>query len=273
MGVAVPKKKSRTGNHPLRKRFITRHNGYAVYTVNASAVRNIAQPDEEFTNFATQNDFPDLIPKGEIWISDKSLDTEGVFFIVNALTSLKLVENGMDEEKAYQTGLQLERDLREPMTGLKFRDGKPQKEIPKELYAQEYLTLPDHQFPIHAWLVDGKIVRSLYKTDYTEGGHGYVYPWVPKDQIWIEKDLEHWEMPFILSHEYLELRLMRDVGMEYDPAHELCSKVEFDLRKGKGPKTLIRSGRRRLTKRDLPHVTREEVFQFVLENYLKSEGA
>src|SRR5438067_959895 len=87
-----------------------------------------------------------------------------------------------------------------------------------------------HVYSIDDWLVDGNMVRSLYKTDYTEGGHGYVYRWVPKQEIWVEKDLDRWELPFIVSHEYLELRLMRDLGIEYDKAHEICSKVEFDLR-------------------------------------------
>jgi hypothetical protein len=43
--------------------------------------------------------------------------------------------------------------------------------------------------------------------------------------------VDHREIPYITAHEYLERRLMRDAGLEYDPAHEVCSAVEFDLRK------------------------------------------
>jgi hypothetical protein len=110
--------------------------------------------------------------------------------------------------------------------------------------------------------------RSGAKTDYTEGGHGYVYDWVPKQQIWIERDLDRWELPFIVSHEYLELRLMRDAGIEYDPAHEICSKVEFKIRKGQEAKRLLVPGPRRLKKKDLPQLARENVFQYVLKRYV-----
>src|SRR5260370_32076370 len=238
MAVAV-KKKKRQFQPRLNKRFVATHEGWDVYSVDASAIRNIAQPDEEFGNFATCEEFPDLIPKGEIWVGEKNLDKEGVFFIADALTRMTEKEKGSPDEKAYTAGLNVERALREKLTGIKFRAGRPHKRVPPRVYVEPYITLPDLKFPIAVWRVDGNVVRSFYKTDYTEGGHGYVYRWVAMHQIWIEKDLDRWELPYILSHEYLELRLMRDEGIEYDEAHDICSKVEFKLRKGKGAKPLL----------------------------------
>jgi hypothetical protein len=113
------------------------------------------------------------------------------------------------------------------------------------------------------------MVRSWYKTDYVEGGHGYVYRWIPKQQIWIEKDLDRWELPYIVSHEYMELRLMRDEGIDYDTAHCICSKFEFELRKRRGAHSLLVSGRRRLAKRDLPRLARNEVFEYVVKTYVR----
>ena len=55
----------------LNKKRVLSHADYTVYSVNGLAVRNVARPDEEFGNFATQEEFPDLIPKGEVWISEK----------------------------------------------------------------------------------------------------------------------------------------------------------------------------------------------------------
>jgi hypothetical protein len=253
----------------LRRRYVATHNGWDVYSVNTSAVRNIAQPDEEFGNFAARDQFPNLIPRGQLWIGEKTLNEEGIFFIANGLTQLKEKEHGTSPDKAYTKGLDIERTLREDITGLKFRDGKPHKRVPPKLYIEHYLTLPDPKFAVEVWLVDGSMVRSLYKTDYTEGGHGFVYRWVPKQQIWVEKDLDRWELPFIVCHEYLELRLMRDEGIDYDTAHEICSKVEFKLRKGKGVKPLLAPGRRRLGKRDLPHLTEQAVFEYVKSHYVK----
>jgi hypothetical protein len=252
----------------LNKKRILSHADYTVYSVNGLAVRNVAQPDEEFGNFATKEDFPDLIAKGEIWISEKLAPKEGVFFIANALTQCSREAQGATE-KAYDDGLEAERGLREKLNGVAFRDGKPHKQVPAEIYLEEYTALPDPQGPVHVWVVDGNLVRSYYKTDYTEGGHGYVYPWVPRPEIWVEDGVDRRELPFIVSHEYLERRLMRDEGIDYDTAHNICSRVEFDLRKGRGVAPLLVSGRRRLHKADLVRLVREEVFEYVMRTYVR----
>jgi hypothetical protein len=252
----------------LRKRRVLSHEDYTVYSVNGLAVRNAAQPDEEFGNYATQDEFPDLIPKGEIWISEKLAAKEGVFFIAAALTRLKRQAAGATE-RAYDDSLEVERALREKINGVEFRNGKPHKQVPDAIYLEEYITLPDPQGPVKIWLIDGNLARSYYKTDYTEGGHGYVYPWVPRPEIWIEDGVDRREVPFIVCHEYLERRLMRDEGIDYDTAHAICSKVEFDLRKARGATPLLTSRHRKLHKKDLPRLVSDEVFQYVLRNYVK----
>ena len=253
----------------LNKKRILSHADCTVYSVNGLAVRNAAKPDEEFGNFATRDEFPDLIPAGEIWISEKLVAKEGVFFIANALTQLKRQADGATD-KAYDEGLQVERLLREKLNGVEFRDGKPHKRVPEAIYLEPYSTLADPKGPVAVWLIDGNLARSYYKTDYTEGGHGYVYPWVPRPEIWIEDGVDRREVPFIVSHEYLERRLMRDEGLDYDTAHEICSRVEFDLRKGRGATPLLVPGRRKLTKKDLPRLTSDEVFQYVLKSHVRS---
>jgi hypothetical protein len=253
----------------LNKKHVLSHADYTVYSVNSLAVRNVAQPDEEFTNFATQEDFPDLIPKGEIWISEKLAPREGIFFIVNALTRCKRKAEGPTSDKADDDGLEVERVLREKLNGVAFRDGKPHKQVPDAIYLEQYLILPDPQGPVKVWVVDGNLVRSYYKTDYTEGGHGYVYRWVPKPEIWVEDGVDHRELPFIVSHEYLERRLMRDEELAYETAHAICSKVEFDLRKARGATSLLVNGQRKLHKKDLVRLTEEEVFQYVLRTHVR----
>jgi hypothetical protein len=251
----------------LNKQFVVTHQDRHIFSVDSSTVRCLARPDEEFTNFATRDEFPYLIPRGEIWLGEKNLDKEGVFFIVNALVRLKEKEKGVSEVRAYTVALKQERALRKELTGLPFRDGKPHRRVPRVVYEKLYLSLSDPKFAVEVWLVDGNVVRSLYNTDYTEGGHGFVYPWVPKSQIWVEKDLDRWELPFIVSHEYIELRLMRDLGLGHDRAHAICSKVEFNLRQGKGAQRFLVQGRRRLSKRDLPKLTRENLLNYVARTY------
>jgi hypothetical protein len=252
----------------LHKRRILSHAEFTVYSVNALAVRNVAQPDEESGNFATRDEFPDLIPKGEIWISEKLAPKEGIFFIANALAQLERQAEGATA-KAYDDGLEVERLLREKLNGVAFRDGKPHKQVPQAIYLEEYITLPDTQGSVRVWLVDGNLVRSYYKTNYTEGGHGYVYPWVPRPEVWVEDGVDRREVPFIVCHEYLERRLMRDEGLDYDRAHEICSQVEFDLRKARGATPLFVRGRRKLGKSDLPRLVCEEVFEYVLRTHVR----
>jgi hypothetical protein len=76
------------------------------------------------------------------------------------------------------------------------------------------------------------------------------------------------ELPFIVSHEYLERRLMRDEGIDYDTAHEICSRVEFDLRKARGATPLLASGQRKIHKKDLARLTSDEVFEYVLRTHV-----
>jgi len=256
----------------LNKTRVLTHAEYTVYSVNGFAVRNVARPDEEFGNFATTDEFPDLIPNREIWISEKLVEREGIFFIANALTYLARQAAGATE-KAYDEALDVERLLREKCTGLTFRDGKPHERVPPELYLEEYITLPDPKGTVTVWLIDGNRARCYYKTDYTEGGHGYVYAWVPKPEIWIEDGVDRREVPFIVCHEYLERRLMRDAGLDYDRAHEICSRVEFRLRKAEGLTPLLTGGRRKIEKRDLPKLVRTEVYEPVANREIRSRGS
>src|SRR5205085_10567040 len=102
---------------------------------------------EEFGNFATKDQFPDLIPAGEIWVGERTLDKEGIFYIANALARVKEIDNGASEDKAYIAGLEAERELRERLTGLKFRNGKPHRRVPDNVYVGPYTTLDDREYP------------------------------------------------------------------------------------------------------------------------------
>jgi hypothetical protein len=253
----------------LHKKLVLKHEEYTVYSVNALTVRNYAKPEEEFGNFATSGDFPKLIPKGEIWISEKLAAREGLFFIANSLVQLSRGKAGADEGRAYQDGLEAERLLRKQINGIEFRDGKPHRSIPAEIYLQKYADLPDGEGRVEVWLVDGNRVRSYYKTDYTEGGHGYVYPWVPQSQIWLEDGVDHRELHFIAVHEFIERKLMRDAHLSYDRAHLACATLEYDLRKNDPVKEFLVSGRKKLGKPDLQNLDSDDLFAHVRKHYVK----
>src|SRR5438552_7941245 len=147
----------------LNKKRVLAHAEYTVYSVSAFAVRNVAQPDEEFGNFATCDEFPNLIPPREIWISEKLAPKEGIFFIANALTQMARQAAGATD-KAEEDGLKVERLLREKINGIRYRNGKPLERVPEAIYLEPYITLPDPQGPLEVWVVDGNLVRSYYDT-------------------------------------------------------------------------------------------------------------
>jgi hypothetical protein len=214
----------------VNKEKLGSYSGYEVYLVSEEDIRNIKLEYEEFTNFAIHDQFESLIPKNEIWIGKEVSEGERKFFINNAVKLYNLINSGVDIAEAYDKALMYEKSLREKSCGIKRSTAKSEKNPPKELYVEQYGKIGND---ITVWIVNGKIVRDLYKTDYVEGGHGFIYSWIPKNEIWIEKDIEEDEMPFILYHEYVELKLMRDKDMDYEDAHEIAAKKEFEMRKEK----------------------------------------
>ncbi len=95
---------------PIRSKTpITTLRGYGIFAVDAFEVRSCTRHDEEFTNFAIHSDFPNLIPRGEVWVDSRTFEAEGIFCLVDAMVHLKKLEEGLAEEKAYQAGLDAER--------------------------------------------------------------------------------------------------------------------------------------------------------------------
>lgn len=78
------------------------------------------------------------------------------------------------------------------------------------------------------FLVDGKKIRDFIDIDFTMGGHGYRYLYIPLDEIWIDSSNES-EKEEVILHELTEFRLMR-AGMNYDHAHDTSSIEEMKLR-------------------------------------------
>jgi hypothetical protein len=79
------------------------------------------------------------------------------------------------------------------------------------------------------WLVDGRAVRDHFDPNFTQGGHGLRYRFIPRRQIWVDDAVVPSEREFTVAHEAHELTLMRN-GMSYDEAHEHALSVERALR-------------------------------------------
>jgi hypothetical protein len=82
------------------------------------------------------------------------------------------------------------------------------------------------------WLVDGCAVRTCFHLDFTLGGHGYRYRFIPRREIWIDDAVAAAERPAILHHEAVEVELMAR-GMHYADAHVRASYEEGCFRAGR----------------------------------------
>ncbi|MEX0587411.1 MAG: C39 family peptidase [Patescibacteria group bacterium] len=83
------------------------------------------------------------------------------------------------------------------------------------------------------WVVDGSAIRREIHVDFTMGGHGYRYLYIPLDEIWIDHaNSQRGDLWPTIWHEYFERTLMRG-GVHYDNAHRLACRLELTLRDGK----------------------------------------
>ncbi len=210
----------------IQKCKISEYGPYVVYLVSGPQVRKSSLSAEEFTNFAIHDDFPSLIPKNEIWVSNEVTGEERYFAIHNALYQLKCIQQGMSKSKAYERALLDEKSMRQSKLLSQHSPELTNRPAPESVYVEQCCRLGD----ISAWIVDGSKVRDIFKTDFVDGGHGYVYPWIPNNEVWIESGLDDQEIKYTLYHEISERNLMKNKHIKYDQAHSKASKLEFQCR-------------------------------------------
>lgn len=79
------------------------------------------------------------------------------------------------------------------------------------------------------WIVNGRLVRSVFDIDFTAGGHDHVYEFVPEKEIWIDDAIIEQERSYILLHELHERNRMSE-GWPYSKAHAESSRLEYRCR-------------------------------------------
>jgi len=195
----------------------------SVWIVDGTYVRT--HIDEEFTNYGQHYAFT-FIPKDEFWIDREGSPDELKFFVDHLLNEHRLMARGVPYDDALVAADKAERaerkksgDVRKLTKGGNLPDAK-------KVHVRLWKKL---ESPVSVWIVDGRLVRSVFDVDFTEGGHDYVYEFVPQNEVWIDNDLEEAERPYVLLHELHERNLMAK-GWDYDRAHEDSSKIEYHCR-------------------------------------------
>jgi hypothetical protein len=194
-----------------------------IWVVNGTYVRT--HLDEEFTNYAQHYSFH-CIPENEFWLDKEAANDEQKFFIDHLLVEHRLMAKGVPYNDALEAADRVEMaerrragDVRKLTKGGKLPDAK-------QVHVRLWKTL---ESGVHVWIVNGRLVRSVFDDDFTEGGHDNVYEFVPQSEVWIDNDLEEAERPYVLLHELHERNLMAK-GWTYSKAHDDSSRIEYHCR-------------------------------------------
>lgn len=194
-----------------------------IWIVDGTYVRS--HIDEEFTNYGQHYNFA-YIPKEEFWIDREGKPDELKFFVDHLLVEYRLMANGVPYDKALEEADKAEMAERRKSGDVgKLRKGRSLPDA-RRVHVRLWKKL---ETPVSVWIVDGRLVRSVFDVDFTEGGHDYVYEFVPENEVWIDNDLDEAERPFVLLHELHERNLMAQ-GWDYNRAHEDSSKIEYHCR-------------------------------------------
>jgi hypothetical protein len=195
-----------------------------VWIVDGSYIRG--HIDEEFTNFGQHYSLPS-IPKNELWIEKETKTDERQFFIDHLLVEHRLMSQGVPYEKALAEADKVERKERRRAGDVR-RLTHHGKELPdgQEVHRRLWKKLENG---LNVWIVNGRLVRSVFDIDFTEGGHDYVYEFVPENEVWIDDAIEEKERGYVLLHELHERNRMAS-GWPYNKAHAESSLLEYRCR-------------------------------------------
>ncbi len=194
-----------------------------IWLVDGTYVRT--HIDEEFTNYGQHYAFK-FIPETEFWIDREGKPDEVPFFIDHLLVEHRLMARGMPYDDALDRADKAELKERKRAGDVDSVTKGGSLPDPGRVHVNLWKHLTSG---VSVWIVNGRLVRSVFDVDFTEGGHDHVYEFVPQNEVWIDNDLEEAERPYVLLHELHERNLMAK-GWDYDHAHEDSSKLEYHCR-------------------------------------------
>ena len=221
----------------IEKKFYKEINGYKIYLVNGILLRRTITLDDikkgedltmaDFLDYGIHStskkrnvdEFPQ-IPKDEIWIDDELSGTEKQINILTALNHLELLKSGVNDKIATKQADEYDDQLRDVLLCNRHANLKIKK----------YAKIGKGEDKVTVWIVDGDAVRDKFGSLYVKGGHGYVYDFVPKNEIWIADMKDKDEFIAVLVHEFTERNLMKNEGMSYKDAHKKATLKEYWVR-------------------------------------------
>jgi hypothetical protein len=209
---------------PLYLRKDETRGDYQVWIVDGAYVRG--HLDEEFTNFGQHYRYP-YIPENEFWIDQEAEHDERAFFIDHLLVEHDLMAKGATYADALEEADRVERRERRRSGDVRKVTHRG-KELPDPAVVKERLW-KKLESGVGVWIVNGRLVRSVFDIDFTAGGHDHVYEFVPFGEVWIDDAIQEKERALVLVHELHERNRMA-AGWPYSKAHAEASRLEYRCR-------------------------------------------
>ena len=195
-----------------------------IWVVDGALIRQ--KTDEEFTNFGQHYRYS-YIPKDELWLDQEASENERKYFIDHLLVEHRLMKAGKTYNEALYEADRVERKERRLGGDIKKLTKNGRKlPNPNDVHKKLWKKLENG---VSVWIVNGRLVRSVFDIDFTAGGHDKVYEFVPEKEVWIDDDIVEIERGYVLLHELHERNRMIN-GWTYNKAHEESSKMEYHCR-------------------------------------------
>jgi hypothetical protein len=102
-----------------------------------------------------------------------------------------------------------------------------------KLIKPAYIEKADHIGRLDVWIVDGAYIRGHIDEEFTNFGQHYRYPYIPEDELWVDREATPDELRFFIDHLLVGHRLMAK-GMPYEKALVEADKEERRERRRAG---------------------------------------
>jgi hypothetical protein len=158
-----------------------------------------------------------FVPEGQLWIDNCCKDERD--FLVRLAT---LEHNHLDIDSDFSTYRELVKLLICDPKEFILEDATIKK-ISRKEYSIRY--------------INGALVREHLDPYFTFGGHGFVYDYIPKNEIWIDAKMSSVNSGATLEHEWVEWCLMsKPTSFSYDIAHDYATAADHQYRRQCGMK-------------------------------------
>lgn len=174
-------------------------------------------------------------PQDEVWLDSRSGVEELRYTLAHELIERRLMrERGWTYARAHKEGIKLEKQMRDAdMLSCRQHECKVKQgggTLPRGIYRQ----FVGRRQGLAVWIVDGPMIRRELYGDFSMGGHGLKYPFVPRSEIWLDSAMTLEQLNYVLIQELSERKLML-AGEPYADAYELalCSVLDERLRQNR----------------------------------------